>query len=155
MLACCVRVILGTLPLSFIITTKGTQVGFTIIPRQSLTGGRGNFQDNSIPFNNSTHPWVNSQINTPEVTMFKLAFTVEYFWSISLTFISLTVEPSLTLVYTFVSCLSYCKFQPSTLSASRRKCSKSPAFAARTSPSCIESTSQSLPTSAYLSSTAV
>lgn len=52
---------------------------------------------------------------------------------------SLTVEPSLTLEYTFVPCLSYCKFQPSTLSASRRKCSKSPAFAVRTSPSCIES----------------
>lgn len=106
----------------------------------------GRFPVNSIPFNNSTHPSVNSQINTPEVTVFKLAFTVENFWPVSLTFISLTVEPSLVLEYTFVSCLSYCRFQPSTLSASRRKCSKSSAFAVRTSPSCIESTSQSLPT---------
>lgn len=55
-----------------------------------------------------------------------------------LTFMSRIVEPSLILEYTFVPCLSYCRFQPSTLSASRRKCSKSSAFAARTSPSCIE-----------------
>ena len=37
------------------------------------------------------------QINTPEVTVFKLAFTVENVESLPLTLISLTVEPSLTL----------------------------------------------------------
>ena len=56
----------------------------------------------------------------------------------SLTFISLIVEPSLTLLNTLVPCLSYCRFHPSILSASRRKCSKSSAFAGRTSPTCIE-----------------
>ena len=126
------------------------QWAFTIFSLASLTVRWGNFQLSLTPFLSMIQL---IQINTPEVTVFKLAYTVENVWWLPLTLISLTVEPSLTLEYTFVPCLSYCRFHPSSLSASRRKCSKSSAFAARTSPSCIESTGWTLPTANYLSST--
>lgn len=49
---------------------------------------------------------LNSQINTPAVTRSKLAVAYQNN-VLSFTFMSLTVEPSLTLENTFVPCLSY------------------------------------------------
>ena len=95
---------------------------------------RGEFSASII---NNFQDTLNSQINTPAVTRSKLAVAYQNN-VLSFTFMSLTVEPSLTLENTFVPCLSYWRFHPSTLSASRRKCSKSSALAARTSPTCIE-----------------
>ena len=95
---------------------------------------RGEFSASII---NNFQDTLNSQINTPAVTPSKLAVAYQNN-VLSFTFMSLTVEPSFTLENTFVPCLSYWRFHPSTLSASRRKCSKSSALAARTSPTCIE-----------------